>query len=369
MTTKNTGKSKQLINSKGAEIRLPSDYATFLEELKTRIHKAQTKAAIAVNRELVSLYWHIGQSIVERQKAAGWGTAVIEQLAHDIQKSFPGIAGFSISNIWRMRAFYLAYADQGDTKLAQLAREIGRERIFETVTSIPWWHNIVLIEKVEDVRHRLWYAQKTIEHGWSRAVLVHQIESNLHERQGLAINNFHLTLPSPQSDLAKQTLKDPYVFDFLNIAQDSAERQLERGLLEHIRNFLLELGIGFAFVGSQYHLEVDGEDFYLDLLFYHLRLRCYVVIDLKVENFKPEFAGKMNFYLAAVDNLLKHPGDQPSIGLILCKKRKKLIAEYALRNTKTPIGVSEYRLTTALPRELHECLPTAEELEAKLGEQ
>jgi predicted nuclease of restriction endonuclease-like (RecB) superfamily len=224
------------------------------------------------------------------------------------------------------------------------------------------------MERVKELQERLWYAQKTIEHGWSRAVLVHQLESDLYHRQGKAITNFEITLPPPQSDLAKQALKDPYLFDFLTLAEDAAEGELERGLVEHITKFLLELGVGFTFVGNQYHLEVEGEDFYLDLLFYHLRLRCFIVIDLKMAPFKPEFAGKMNFYLSAVDNLLRHSGDHPSLGLILCKTRKKLIAEYALRNTKTPIGVSEYKLTRAVPAELKSSLPTIEELEAELSQ-
>ena len=221
--------------------------------------------------------------------------------------------------------------------------------------------------KVKDLATRLWYAQETLEHGWSRAVLVHQIETGLHERQGKAVTNFERTLPPPQSDLAQQALKDPYVFDFLALSENAAERTLHGSLLEHLRKFLLELGVGFAFVGSQYHLEVAGDDFYLDLLFYHLGLRCFVVVDLKTEAFKPEFAGKMNFYLSAVDSQSRHPHDNPSIGIILCKTRKKLIAEYALRNTATPIGVSQYMLTRAIPAELKSGLPTIKQLERELS--
>jgi predicted nuclease of restriction endonuclease-like (RecB) superfamily len=235
------------------------------------------------------------------------------------------------------------------------------------IAAIPWGHNTELLFKLKDPATRLWYAQKTIEHGWSRAVLVHQIESGLHERQGKAVTNFARTLPPPQSDLAQQTLKDPYLLDFLTLSDEAAERELERSLVEHIRTFLLELGVGFAFVGSQYHLEVEEEDFYIDLLFYHLRLRCFVVIDLKMEAFKPEFAGKMNFYLSAVDDQLRHPDDKPSIGIILCKKRKKLIAEYALRNSISPIGVSEYKLTRAVPAEIRASLPSIKELERELA--
>ena len=262
--------------------------------------------------------------------------------------------GFSRANLLYMRAFAEAYTD--------------RSIVQQVAGQIPWFHNVVLITKIKPPATRLWYAQQTIEHGWSRAVLVHQIESGLHERQGQAVTNFKKTLPPPQSDLAQQVLKDPYVFDFLTIAEDARERELERGLLDHIQKFLLELGVGFAFVGSQYHLEVEGEDFYLDLLFYHLRLRCFVVIDLKMAPFKPEFAGKMNFYLAAADEQLRHAGDQPSIGIILCNSRKKLIAEYALRNTQTPIGVSEYQLTRAIPAELKSSLPSIKDLEKELAE-
>jgi predicted nuclease of restriction endonuclease-like (RecB) superfamily len=231
---------------------------------------------------------------------------------------------------------------------------------------IPWGHNLELIFKLKDRARRLWYAQKALEHGWSRAVLVHQIKSRLYERQGAAVTNFDTVLPPAQSDLAKSTIKDPYVFDFLTMSADAAERDLERGLVEHIRKFLLELGVGFAFVGSQYHIEVAGDDFYVDLLFYHLRLRCFVVIELKAGEFKPEDAGKMSFYLAAVDDTLKHHDDKPTIGIVLCGTKKRLIAEYALRNMSAPIGVSEYRLATTLPEDLKGNLPSVEELESEL---
>ncbi len=333
--------------------QLPSDYGPFLEDLKTRIQTARVKAALAANREMVLLYWDIGRRILERQKAQGWGAKVVERLAHDLRIAFPDMKGFSRANILYMRAFADAYPDV--TIVQQAAGQI------------PWFHNVVILEKIKDPATRLWYVRKTIEHGWSRAVLVHQIESALHERHGKAVTNFDRTLPAPQSDLARQTLKDPYLFDFLSLAEDAHERDLERGLVEHIRKFLIELGVGFAFVGSQYHLEVEGEDFYLDLLFYHLRLRCFVVIDLKMESFKPEYAGKMNFYLSAVDAQLRHPGDNPTIGIILCKTRKRLIAEYALRNTRTPIGVSEYKLTRAIPAALKSSLPSIKELEKELG--
>lgn len=331
---------------------LPVGYGVFLDDIKARIQAARVKAALAANRELILLYWDLGRRILDQQKSKGWGAKIVDYLARDLHNSFPEMKGFSLRNLKYMRTFAEAWTDF--LFVQQVAAQI------------PWFHNVVLIEKVKDPSLRLWYAQKTIEHGWSRAMLVHQIESGLCERQGKAITNFAATLPPPQSDLAKQALKDPYVFDFLTISEDARERELEQGLLDHIRKFLLELGVGFAFVGSQYHLEVEGEDFYIDLLFYHLRLRCFVVIDLKMEQFQPEFAGKMNFYLSVVDEQLRHPADQPSIGLILCKKHKRLVAEYALRNTQTPIGVSEYQLTRAVPAELKSSLPSIQQLEEEL---
>ncbi|MCY3023296.1 MAG: PDDEXK nuclease domain-containing protein [Planctomycetota bacterium] len=355
---------------------LPPGYSAFLEDLKARIRTAQVKAALSVSRELIRLYWDIGKSIVERQRAEGWGKSVVERLAADLQREFPGIAGFSSQNIWRMRAFHLAWTDEilsqparesGAAELSQLAREADGRNLPQAVAEIPWFHNVVLVWKLKNPAERLWYAQKTIEHGWSRAILVHQIELDLYARQGKAITNFKATLPPPQSDLATQIIKDPYNFDFLTLAGDARERELQQGLLAHVRKFLLEMGAGFAFVGEQYHLEVGGEDFYLDVLFYHLKLRCYVVIDLKAKQFQPEFAGKMNFYLSAVDNLLRHPDDKPSIGLILCKTRNRIVAEYALQDTNKPIGVSEYKLTRAIPAELKTSLPTIEELEKELA--
>ena len=359
--------------------QLPTDYPAFLEEIKARIRAAQIKASLSVNRELIALYWDIGQGIVERQRAEGWGASVIDRLAHDIQTAFPRIEGFSPSNISRMRAFYLAYTEEarisarpvpklkGATS-AQAVPESGRPNLPQPVREIPWGHNIVLLFKLKDSAQRLWYAQQTIANGWSRSMLLHWIESDLYSRQGKAVTNFKTTLPAPQSDLAGELVKDPYNFDFLTLRQDAAERELEQGLLDHIRKFLLELGAGFAFVGQQVHLEVEGEDFYIDLLFYHLRLRCFIVIDLKVQPFKPEFAGKMNFYLSAADDLLRHPDDKPSIGLILCRDRNRTIAEYALRDLAKPVGVARYvtKLVESLPADLRDALPSDEQLQAEL---
>ena len=371
-----TAKAEVIQHPPGRITSLPTGYPALLEELKGRIRTAQLKAAISVNRELIALYWHIGKSIVDRQQAEGWGKSVVDRLAADLQRAFPGLEGFSPRNIWRMRAFYLAWtgrnlaqpARESERKLLpQAASESKSQSLPQPVAEIPWGHNIWLLEKVKDPVERLWYAQQTLLHGWSRAVLVLQIESGLFKRQGRAITNFKATLPPPQSDLAQQVLKDPYNFDFLTLAGDAHERQLEEGLLAHLRKFLLELGAGFSFVGQQVHLEVGGEDFYIDLLFYHLRLRCFVIIDLKMKPFKPEFAGKMNFYLSAVDDILRHKDDQPSIGLILCKEKNRVVAEYALRDTKKPIGVSAFRLTESLPDPLKGSLPTVEQLEAELA--
>ncbi|MDD5657461.1 MAG: PDDEXK nuclease domain-containing protein [Elusimicrobia bacterium] len=357
-------------------LALPAGYREFLEDVKSRIRSTQGKAALSASRELLGLYWDLGKSIVERQEHESWGKAVVERLAADLHKEFPGVGGFSGGNLWRMRAFFRGYSEVKNlaqpardlTKpiLAQLARELTGSEMPAVLGRIPWFHNVILIEKIKDPLERLWYAHQAVEHGWSRDILAHQIDSGFYDRQGQAVTNFKRTLPASQSDLAHQTIKDPYMFDFLTLADDARERQLEQGLVNHIQKFLLELGVGFAFVGRQVHLEVEGEDFFIDLLFYHLRLRCFIVIELKNGPFKPEYAGKMNFYLSAVDDRLRHEADQPSIGMILCRSRKKLIAEYALRDTHKPIGVSAYKLTKALPEKLKGTLPTIKDLEMEL---
>ena len=329
-------------------------YQTWLTDLKERVKRARLKAALAVNAELTQLYWQIGKSILEKQAELGWGSGVIKQLSRDLRKAFPDMKGLSQRNLEYMRRLAEFYPDEA---IAQ-----------QVVAQIPWGHNMRILDKVKDHDQRLWYIQKTIQNGWSRNILEMQIETDLYHRQGKAISNFDQTLPALQSDLARQTLKDPYNFEFLGIAEDALEREVEKASLEHIRDFLLELGRGFAFVGSQYPLDIGGEDFYLDLLFYHTQLRCYVVIDLKNGKFKPEYAGKMNFYLNVIDDVLKHPDDQPSIGLILCKDKNEIIAEYSLRGLTKPMGVSEYQLTETLPSELKGKLPTVEELEQELSE-
>lgn len=369
---------------------LPAGYSRLLRSLKARVHDAQIRAALSVHRELIALYWDIGKAIVEAQRSKGYGKQVVERLASDLQKEFPGVAGFSAQNMWFMRSFYRAWAgeqqklspsvrESSPPILLQPVRELGNQKPAqplaesvatppEPMASLPWGHNLALIHKLKSTSERLWYARKTVEHGWSRSVLVHWIESDLYSREGRATTNFPATLPPAQSDLAAEIIKDPYSFDFLTLGPNAAERELERGLLDHIRHFLLELGAGFAFVGQQVHLEIGGEDFYLDLLFYHLRLRCFIVIDLKARPFKPEDAGKMNFYLSAVDDRLRHPDDKPSIGLILCKTRSKIIAEYALRDMAKPVGVARYvtRLIEKLPAQFKDALPAPREIEAEL---
>lgn len=332
---------------------LPAEYAPLLEDLKNRIRSAQLKAAVSVNRELVTLYWHIGRQILAAQQNQGWGNNVIDRLAADLRQEFAAMGGFSPRNLWRMRAMAQAYAD---------------EFLPQAVAEIPWGHNVLLLEKVKNPDTRLWYAQKAVEHGWSRNVLALHIANRLYVREGKAITNFERTLPAPLSDLAKQITKDPYNFEFLTLQKDAEERQIEDALIAHIRKFLLELGAGFAFVGSQYHLEVAGEDFYLDLLFYHPKLRCFVVIELKTGKFKPEYAGKLNFYLAVVDDTLRHKDDAPTIGLILCKDKKTVVAEYALRGMSAPMGVSEFAFTEVLPKDLISSLPTVEQIERELQE-
>lgn len=331
------------------------DYAAFLEDIKRRVAEAQIRAALSVNRELILLYWQIGREILERQAAQGWGAKVVDNLAKDLRAAFPEMKGFSPRNLKYMRSFAEAYPDF--------------EIVQAVLAQITWYHNIALLDKLKETNEREWYARATIENGWSRNILALQIQSNLYQRQGKALTNFEIALPAPQSDLARNLLKDPYNFDFLGLSREASERDVENALLADLQKFFIELGKGFSFVGSQYHLEVGEQDFYLDLLFYHLHLRCFVVIDLKSDAFKPEYAGKMNFYLSAVDDLLRHESDTPSIGLILCRDKNKIIVEYSLRNQTKPIGVSEYQLTEKLPAELRESLPTAEEIESVIGEE
>ncbi len=320
---------------------------------------------LSVSQELLHLYWLIGRDIVLRQGREGWGRSVIDRLSKDLAAEFPGSEGFSATNLSRMRAFYLAYPEAAAIS-AQVVPKFDEPNLPASVPILPWGHHVVLLFKIKHPEIRRWYAAATIEYGWSRSVLIHQIESRLYERQGQAITNFSATLPSAQSDLAQQALKDPYNFDFLTLRQDAHERDIELALTENIRRFLLELGVGFAFVGNQYHLKVGHNDFYIDLLFYHLKLRCFVIIDLKTDEFKPEYAGKLNFYLSAVDDLLRHPDDASSIGIVLCKSNDRVVAEYALRDMSKPMGVATY-LTGAIPEQFKGSLPDIAELEATLS--
>lgn len=335
---------------------IPIDYLQWLTSLKTEIRQARLKASLSVNRELIHLYWQIGYKIVQQRANQSWGTKVIEQLAKDLRAEFPDMTGLSHSNLKYMARFAETWPDG----------VIGQQ----PVDQLPWGHNILIMTAIKEPTLREWYIKKTIENGWSRSVLELQIESAAHLRVGASQNNFERTLPAPQSDLARDIVKDPYTFDFLGITDASNERTIEKGLIAHLRDFLIELGVGFAFVGSQYKLNVEGDEFYIDLLFYHTKLHCYVVIELKNTEFKPDYTGQLNFYIAAVDDLVRDPKhDAPTIGLILCKSKKKTMVEYALRGVETPMGVSTYRTSPELPKELADLLPSIESLTEKLEQE
>lgn len=329
-----------------------NDYTEFLDNLKNKVALSRHKATLSVNRELILLYHHIGLEIIQSQKQHGWGSKIVTQLSQDLRSAFPEMKGFGTRNLSYMRKLAEEYPDD--------------EFVQQAVAQLPWGHNILLMDTVPDKQIRLFYIKNTIEHGWSRSRLTTQIETGLHNRQGNAVTNFKEKLPPIQSEFAQNILKDPYIFDFLCLGNEAHEREVEKSLVQHIEKFILELGAGFAFVGRQYHLEVGEQDFYIDLLFYHLKLRAYVIIELKNETFKPEYAGKMNFYLSAVDDLLRHPSDEPSIGLILCRSKNNILAEYTLRDMNKPIGLAQYRLTEALPENIKTNLPTIEELEEEL---
>jgi len=363
-------------------------YGSLLTEIKDRIRQAQTRAALSANAEMIAMYWDIGRIIHQRQQMEGWGTGVIPRLAADLKNELPEEKGFSERNFKRMLAFFREYpvsgivpqvvAQLGDTgnliekvpqPVAQMVKTDDPGIMQRLVAQIPWGHNILLMEKVKDLPTRLWYMEQTIEQGWNRDTLTAMIKSNAHARQGQAVSNFSTRLSTPQSELARQLLKDPYLFDFLTIEEPFHERELETGLVRHLERFLLELGQGFAFVGRQYHLEVSDKDFYLDLLFYHLKLRCFIAIELKKGEFKPEYAGKMNFYCSVVDDQIRNETDQPTIGLILCQTKDRILAEYSLRDIHKPIGISDYELTRSLPDNLKSSLPTVEEIEAELAQE
>lgn len=345
-------KSGQLKERPVSLIQPPEGYASWLADLKSRIHEAQQRVTQVINRELVMLYWHIGRDILLRQAEQGWGAKVIDRLAHDLRNAFPEMKGFSRANLMYMRAFAEAWPDSAIVQQA--------------VGQLPWGHNLVLLTRLKQPQQRLAYAQAAIEHGWSRNVLNIHIETRLLERTGKAVSNFSDRLPAPGSDLARQSLKDPYLFDFLELGKEADEREIETALVKHITQFLLELGAGFAFVGRQIHMEVGGDDFFIDLLFYHLKIRCYVVIELKADKFKPEHLGQLGFYLTAVDRQVKAEQDNPTIGLLLCKSKNKVVAEYALGDKTQPMGIAEYKLEDSLPEELQTQLPTIEQIEKEL---
>ena len=365
-----------------------SIYKDLLTDIKNRIRQGQLSAHLSANVELLTTYWDIGQMIHLRQQEEGWGKGVIPRLAVDLKNEITEVKGFSERNIQFMVQFYLEYQNFSPiTKLpvsqlenpSILPLPVAKSK--EVITKLPvsqltdsdvnqqllpmigWAHHIILMQKVKDLAIRYWYMQQTLANGWSRDALVQMIKSNLHQRQGTTTNNFEQTLPSPHSDLAKQMFKDPYVFDFMTLSTPFTERELELELVKHVEKFLLELGAGFAFVGRQYKLEISDKDFYIDLLFYHLKMRCFVAIELKRGDFIPEYAGKMNFYCSAVDDILKHPEDKPTIGLILCQGKDRLFAEYSLKDINKPIGISEYELTRALPDNFKGSLPSVEEIE------
>jgi len=361
-------------------------YKDLLSEIKSRVRKAQSRLATFANTELLALYWDIGRLLVDRQKMEGWGAGVLRRLATDLKNELTNQQGYSERNLKLMTQFYREYPglfEIGQQAVAQLPDTIADRRtnsrqvelkgqqavadIHALVRALSWTVNILLIQKVKELKIRKWYMRACIEQGWGRDILVVMIKSNAHERQGAAVTNFGTQLPQPHAQLAQDTLKDPYIFDFLTLDKPFRERELEAGLVKHLERFLLELGAGFAFVGRQVHLDVAEDNFYIDLLFYHLRLRSFVVVDLKIGPFKPEYAGKINFYCNVVDDQYRHETDNPTIGLILCQDKKQVLAEYALRGMNKPIGISEYELTRALPEELKSALPTIEEIEAELS--
>ena len=338
------------------------EYKKFLVELKEKVKNSQLKAAIKVNYELLNLYWELGKKIIEKQKEYSWGDSFISNLSNDLKKEFPDMKGFSVQNLKNIRYWYLFYAEYliGLQPVSQL------KKIENKIKSIPWGHNQRIMYKCKSVREAIFYVEKTIENGWSRTILEHQIDSKLYERLGSAISNFDSRLPKVQSELAKQTIKDPYNFDFLTLRDKYDERELEDALVKQITSFLLELGTGFSYIGRQVHLKVGDSDFYIDLLFYHVKLHCYVVVELKTEKFKPDFAGQLNFYVTAVNRDLKSQEDNQTIGILICKDKDNVVAEYSLANISQPIGISKYEISKLLEKEYKSSLPSIEEIEQSI---
>lgn len=369
------------------DLILNKEYKRWLADIKLKVRNAQLKAAVRVNSEMLLFYWNLGAEIAAKQSGAKWGDGLIDQLSKDLIAEFPEVKGFSRSNLMYIKKWYLFYSKTGSIvqqPVGQIAQQpvlqlsagsirrqsvgpIGQQGIAQ-IAQIPWGHNIAIISKCKNVKEALFYVQSILEHNWSRDVLIHQIENGLYKREGKAITNFSRSLPKPHSDLAQQTLKDPYMFDFMTMRKQYDERDLETALVAHVTQFLLELGAGFSFIGRQVPIKVGSQEFCIDLLFYHARLHCYVVIELKTGTFEPGHAGQLNFYIRAVDKQLRKDGDQQTIGLLLCKTRDKLVAEYALSDIHKPMGVSEYKLTHSLPKKLKSSLPTIQEIEKELGE-
>lgn len=341
---------------------LAKDYKQWLSEIKQHIRQSQIKAAVRVNTELLRLYWHLGKEIAERRAEAKWGNGFFNTLSRDLKADFPDMQGFSPTNLKYCKRFYLFYS-QSDT----IHHQVGDELI-SPIFSIPWRHHIEILTKCRTIDEALFYVGKTLENGWSRAVLLNFLDARLFETQGKALTNFRKNLPEPMSDLAQQTLKDPYNFDFLTMRENYNERELEDALTTNITRFLLELGSGFAFVGRQVRLEVNGNEYFIDLLFYHLKLRCYTVVELKVTEFKPEYLGQLGFYVTAVNRQLRRTEDNPTIGLIICKTKDRVVAEYALEGTNQPLGISQYDLMKVTSEELKNTLPSIEEIENELNE-
>ena len=348
-----------------AKLIKTTEYKDFIQAVKSKIQSSQIKAAVRVNVEFLQLYWELGKDIVKKQQKTTWGEGFIEQVSNDLQEAFPAMKGFSTTNIKYMKNWYLFFSNS-----PQVVDESEKDKIRQQVTpqifQIPWGHNREIITKCKTQEEALFYVNQTIANNWSRAVLVHQIESDLYHRKGKALSNFGTTLPAPQSDLAKQILKDPYVFDFLDLQTKHDERELETALIDHVAKLLLELGSGFSYIGRQYKIVVDGDEFSIDLLFYHVKLHCFVVVDLKTVKFVPEFAGKLNFYVTTIDEQIKSKQDNPTIGMLICKSKNNTVVEYAIKDINKPIGVSEYILTKKLPENLQSAFPTIEEIEAGL---
>jgi|APSaa5957512622_1039677.scaffolds.fasta_scaffold00223_11 predicted nuclease of restriction endonuclease-like (RecB) superfamily len=370
-------KQQLILNNKkylmSIELSSNQDYKIWFKAIKEKVYKLQIKAALSVNSEMLEFYWNLGKDIIEKQSTKNWGDAVVEQLGKDLQSEFPEMKGFSRRNLFYMKKWYLFYNERFEKVQQSVAQKKLPEKVNsiefvqQVVAQIPWGHNILIITKIKDISEALFYINETIINGWSRSVLEIQIETNLYSRQGKAISNFNNTLPKPQSNLANQTLKDPYIFDILTVKKEADERDIENQLTKHITKFLLELGAGFAFVGRQYKVQLSEKDRYIDLLFYHLKLRCYVVIELKAREFEAEHTGKLALYISAIDKTLRTENDNPTIGLILCKKHDKIEAEYLLDVLKQPIGIAKYEFSKAIPNQLKSELPSIEDIEKEFS--